>query len=193
MESVVVKKTTYEVVEQLNEYTYVIKDNDKEYLLYDFNDSVLNFKNFRFAYKRLKNVGVSVPKLIAYDKKSRRFVLERLVGDTVFDLLREKELDEKIYEQAFLLNYKARINRMRLDFSPENFVLSNGTLYYTAFTFTEYIREEDFSQKELRQWFYTKDFTELLISKGLPIDKSRIKNEFAQNKEMVLLVVKYFR
>ena len=108
-------------------------------------------------------------------------------------MLRNKDLDEKIIEQAFLQNYKARTNRLRLDFNPINFIYQDNTLYYMPFTFTQYVRDEDFTQKELRLWFYTKEFKDLLISKGLPIDQSRIKNEYVQNKEIVLLVVKYFR
>lgn len=96
-------------------------------------------------------------------------------------------------EQVFIANFKARVNRIRLDFDPTNFIYKDGKLYYLPFTFTEYVRDADFTQKEIRLYFYTKEFKEFLISKGLPIDQSRLKNEYERNKEIVLTVVKYFR
>ena len=119
--------------------------------------------------------------------------MEDIKGETIFEELCKHDLDEKIIEQAFLLNYKTRINRIRLDFNPDKFIYRDNKLYYLPFTFTEYIRDEDFTQKEIRLWFYTNEFKNLLIEKGLPLDKSRLKNEYERNKEIVLTVVKYFR
>ena len=168
------------------------KDNNY-YLAYDFKDNVEGFLDFKYAVKRLTAAGVKIPNVIKLDKKNYTALLELVEGDTVFDMLRNKDLDEKIIEKAFLQNYKARTNRLRLDFDPINFIYQNDKLYYMPFTFTQYEREQDFTQKELRLWFYTKEFKDLLMKKGLPIDQSRIKNEYVQNKEIVLLVVKYFR
>ena len=193
MDSIVVKKVNYEIVERINSYLLRVKNGEQVYFVYDFSHNIDAFLDFKFAYKRLKNAGVTIPKVITIDKKTARAVVEEVNGDTVFDLLRQKDLDEKIIEQAFILNYKARINRLRLDFNPTSFIFDGEKLYYTPFTFTEYIRDEDFTQKEIRLWFYTTEFKNLLIEKGLPIDKSRMKNEYERNKEIVLLVVKYFR
>ncbi len=193
MSEILVKKVNYQVVEEVNSYIYKVKDQDKNYLVYDFSNSRDNFSDFKFAYKRLKSCGINIPKVYVLDKKNFRILMDDIGGDTAFDVLRNKDLDEKIIEQVFIMNYKARINRVRLDFDPHAFVIKEGELYYTPFTFTEYKREEDFTQKEIRLWFYTNEFKELLIKEKLPIDQSRIKNEYERNKEIVLLVVKYFR
>ena len=193
MEYILVKKTNYEIVEKINSYLIRVRHDEKMYLVYDFSYNPELFLDFKFAYKRLKSSGVSIPNVYELDKKSYRAVTEDIKGPTVLDMLREKDLDEKIIEQAFILNYKARINRLRLNFDPINFIYKDNKLYYTPFTFTQYEREEDFTQKEFRLWFYTAEFKNYLIEKGLPVDKSRIKNEYERNKEIVLLVVKYFR
>ena len=193
MEEILVKKVNYEVVERVNSYLIRVKKDEGTAFVYDFSENIDGFFDFRFAYKRLKASGITLPKVYELDKKTHRVLVEEVLGDTVFDLLRSHDLDEKVIEQAFILNYKARINGLRLDFHPDKFIYKDNKLYYTPFTFTSYVRDEDFTQKEIRLWFYTNEFKKLLIERGLPIDQSRLKNEYERNKEIVLIVVKYFR
>ena len=193
MEYIEVKKVNYEVLEQVNSYILRVRLNEEEYLVYDFSSNKDAFFDFRFAYKRLSSSGITMPKIYKLDKKSYRALIEDIKGETVFDLLQKEDLNEKIIEQVFILNYKARINRIRLNFDPVNFIFKDNKLYYTPFTFTQYDREEDFTQKEIRLWFYTNEFKNKLIEKGLPVNQSRMKNEYERNKEIVLTVVKYFR
>lgn len=193
MDTIEIKKESYQVIDRINSYLLKVKKEEKEYLVYDFSNNPEAFFDFKFAVKRFKSAGLLTPIVLTIDKKSHRALVEYLDGVTAFDLLREKDIDEKIIDQLFLANYKARINRMRLDFSPKKFIIKDDKLYYTPFTFTNYVRDEDFTQKEIRLWFYTNEFRDLLIAEGLPIDKSRLKNEFERNKEIVLTVVKYFR
>lgn len=193
MDTIEIKKESYQVIDRINSYLLKVKKEDKEYLVYDFSNNPEAFFDFKFALKRFKSAGLLTPIVLEIDKKSHRALVEYLDGVTAFDLLREKDIDEKIIDQLFLANYKARINRMRLDFNPKKFIIKDDKLYYTPFTFTNYVRDEDFTQKEIRLWFYTNEFRDLLIAEGLPIDKSRLKNEFERNKEIVLTVVKYFR
>ena len=194
MASIIVKKNEYEVIDNINTFLYKVQDKDNNYYLaYDFKDNKDGFFDFKFANKRLKSCGLNIPQVYVIDKKNFCALVEEVKGSTVFDELQEHDLDEKIIEQAFIMNYKARMNRLRLDFDPHQFVIKDDKLYYLPFTFTNYVREEDFTQKELRLWFYTNEFKKLLIEQGLPIDQSRLKNEYERNKEIVLLVVKYFR
>ena len=193
MENIEIKKKTYQIIERINSYLLKVKDEDKEYLCYDFNDNKEGFFDFKFAYKRLKGCGLTLPIVYALDKKNYRALVELIEGATIFEELCNHDLDEKVIEEVFNANYKARMNRLRLDFDPHKFIYKNEKLYYLPFTFTSYIRDEDFTQKELRLWFYTNEFKKLLIDSGLPIDQSRLKNEYERNKEIVLLVVKYFK
>lgn len=193
MDTIEIKKESYQIIDRINSYLLKVKKEEKEYLVYDFSNNPEAFFDFKFAVKRFKSAGISTPKVIEIDKKNYRALVEYLIGKTAFDTLREVDIDEKIIDQVFFMNYRARINVMRLDFNPKKFIIKDDKLYYTPFTFTNYIRDEDFTQKEIRLWFYTNEFRDLLIKEGLPIDKSRLKNEFERNKEIVLTVVKYFR
>jgi len=193
MDKIVVKKKEYEILEEVSSYIYKVKRDDIEYLVYHFENKKEDFDNFKFAQKRLKNCGVTTPKVLEIDKKAMCFLVETYKNETVFDMLLKEDLDEKIIEEAFVLNYKARVNKIKLDFNPQNFVWDNNVLLYTPFTFTTYNREEDFSQKELFLWFYTKEFEKYLKEKNIPLQKKRLINDFERNKQIVLLTVKYFR
>lgn len=191
--SLIVKKKTYDVKEEINPYCALVEDCGKEYLIYHFEEKPNNFSNFKFASKRLKNCGIKIPTVYEIDKKNQSFLVEYIAGPTCFDDLVEKDTDDKTFEQLFMMNFKARVNNLRLDFHPDKFKLRDGVLYYLPFTFEAYVRSEDFSEKELRLWFYTKEFKDLLIEKGIKLDNSRGMNDFAMNKQIVLTVVKYFR
>ena len=193
MEEILVKQRNYEVIDRLSSYLLKVKKDDKTYLVYDFSSNPEGFGDFKFAYKRLKNSGVTIPTVYELDKKTCRALVEDVEGDTLFDTLCKRDLLDEEMEQVFIANFKTRVNRIRLDFDPTNFIYKDGKLYYLPFNFTEYVRDADFTQKEIRLYFYTKEFKALLISKGLPIDQSRLKNEYERNKEIVLTVVKYFR
>lgn len=188
----VVKKKSYEVVEEVNEYLAVVESEGKKYVVYHFADKN-NFDNFKFAVKRLKSCGLAMPEVYDIDKKNFTALVEYIDGISPFDKLREEDLPESIIEQLFNLNYRARVNKIRLDFDPENFVIHDDTLYYMPFTFSEYTRETDFTQKEIYLWYYTNEFVAVLKQRGLPIQKDRLINSFDRNKQIVLQVVKYFR
>ena len=193
MEQIIIKKQTFNVEEEINSYSLVATLDGKKYFIYDFTDNLEGFNDFKFAYKRLKNSGVTIPNVYLLDKKLHRVAVEYIEGETIFDLLLKADIEEPLLEQAFVLNYKARINGLRLNFEPHKFKVRDGKLYYLPFTFTAYKREEDFTQKEIKHWFYCTDFVEYLISKGIPVQKGRISSEYETNKKMVLMTVKYFR
>lgn len=192
MEEIIVKKQKYQIEESLNSFILKVSQEGKTYIVYDFSSNPTAFGDFKFAMKRLKSSGINIPNVLVIDKKLCRAVVEYIDGPTGLDLLNEKDIEDNIFEQLFLMNYKARINSMRLDFTPNKFRLMNGKLYYLPFTFTNYVRDEDFTQKELKLWFYFKETTSLLLEHGFSIDKSRIPTEYEGNKKMVLIVVKYF-
>lgn len=193
MSSYIVKKKEYQVVEDLKDYMSIVENEGNKYILYHFGDNVDGFGDFKFAYKRLKTCGITIPKVLEIDKKNHTFLVEYLDAKNCFQILIDEDISPKIFEKLYLLNYMARRNGYRLDFNPQYFIYYNDKLYYTAFTFTSYLRDQDFTQKEIRYWYYTKEFHELLISKGIPVKNARLVSEFERNKQIVLDVVQYFR
>lgn len=193
IEEILVKKNTYKVEEELNSFSLLVSKDDKKYVVYNFTGQYIAFDNFKFAAKRLKNCGIITPKVLEIDKKNYRVLAEYIEGPTAFEMIAENELEDSILEQVFNNNFRARYNHLRLDFNPEKFRIRDGKLIYMPFTFTKYIREEDFTEKEIRLWFYTKEFVEELRKIGLPQNDKRLMNEFQRNKQIVLTVVKYFK
>ena len=87
----------------------------------------------------------------------------------------------------------AKSGRMTLNYSPDKWIISNGVLYYVYPWFINYNPKEELSEKYLRLYFNTKELAEFLDKNGVFYDKSRIKDEYSTNKEMVLMTVKYYR
>ena len=170
MEEFVIKKKIYKVVEEYHEHCFKVENDNKFFIVRSLGTKSVAFYNFCYANKRLVAAGVSIPKILVKDKKQGLILEEFIDGDTVYDMLRNKDLDEKIYELVFVENWRARVNGLRLNFNPLNFRYVNGRLIYTAFVFDVYKKDEDFSQKEIRLWFYTKEFKANLIENGLDIE-----------------------
>lgn len=193
MDTITFKKQTYEILEEIDEHKMLVKNGDKLFELWRLGKGTVALDNFRYAFKRLKASGLKIPEVVFLDKKNGDVIIEHIEGPTVFDTLREKDLPDELYEQLFNMNWLARANRILLLFDTKNFIFKENQLYYMPFTFDVYTKEKDLSQRDIYYWFYTKQFRERLIALNLPIDKSRIKNEYEQNKEIVLKVVKYYR
>ena len=193
MTTLTVKKKDYEVIEEYGEYSMKVAREGKTYFAKLLGYKTRAYSNFMYAYKRLYNANIVMPKRVVVDKKRGIVLSEFIEGEKVFEDLAKRDLDDSYYSQVFIMSYLARTNRMNLDFDPRNFIMSNGTLYYLSYTFDEYRRDLDFSTNQAKYWFYTKEFRDLLIENHLDIDKSRIKTEYENNKEMVLKVVQFYK
>ena len=193
MEEIIkVGKKEFKVLEQLSDNSFKVERKNKIFFLKQFSANFGNYQYFIEHRKRFQNSGVKSPKIILKDKKSLTILTEYVEGENVLELLYKDPLDEEIYKQMFKMNYLARTSKMNLDFDPSNYVFSNGKLYYFGLKYFDYKEEDNFVQKGIRLWFYTKEFSNLLLEKGHQIDKSRLKEDYAINKEIVLMTVKYY-
>ena len=193
MDNLVVKKKTYKVLEELGQHTFLVEKDDKKFVIKTLGIKTEAYSNYVFANKCLSSTGVRVPKLIKADKKTGNVLLEYIGGDYVFDLLINGPLNDNIMEKAFVFNWFAKANRLAIYFNPHNFKYFNEDLYYVNYTFDEYEKVKDFSEKGIKLWFYTNDFAKLLKEENIEVNEARIKKDFEQNKEILLTVVKYYR
>ena len=76
---------------------------------------------------------------------------------------------------------------------PDNFVYTNGKLYYLPFKYKRFVSKDNFVQKDLRLWFFTKEFVKYCHDKGIDVDQSLVKSDYETNKNMLLMVAKYYR
>ena len=192
-EIIQIKRKEYEVIEQISDHTYKVERKGQYYLMKKFEDDPAGFEKFVDAEHDLRVSGVTNPKCYLYDKKLRIAILEYIEGETCFDILLKEDLSESIIEQLFKTFWYAKNDRLALDYSPKNFVFSNGKLYYLPFIVGRFTSNEQFVQKDIMLWFFTKDFIKYCHSLGIDVDQSRLKSDYETNKNIALMTVKYYR
>lgn len=192
MEKILIKNKEYEVVEQLGENSYVVNFKNRKVFVRKFADknSLLNFMD---VSKKIKNSGVSNPKVLMYDKKSFSFVCEYLQGEKVFDRLVKDGLSDDIYDQLFQQFWYARAEQIGLDYHTDNWMISGAKLYYLPFNYSKFTSKDEFLKNEIKQWFLSKEFAEYAKEKGVIIDESKMPSEYELNRKITLISVKYYR
>ena len=194
VEEIEIKRKNYQVVEQISDHSFKVERKGKYFLLKKFDDDPDGFEKFVDCEHRLRVSGVSNPKCYLYDKKLRWAILDYIEGENCFDILKEKgALPEEVLELMFKAYWYARNDRMALDMKPDNFVYTDGKLYYTPFKYEKFVSNDTFVQRDLRLWFFTKDFVKYCHDKGIDVDQSQLKSDYETNKNIALMTVKYYR
>ena len=194
VEEIEIKRKNYQVVEQISDHSFKVERKGKYFLLKKFDDDPEGFERFTDCEHRLRVSGVSNPKCYLYDKKLRWAILDYIEGENCFDILKEKgALPEEVLELMFKAYWYARNDRMALDMKPDNFVYTDGKLYYMPFKYEKFVSNDTFVQRDLRLWFFTKDFVKYCHDKGIDVDQSQVKSDYETNKNIALMTVKYYR
>lgn len=192
-EFITVKRKDHKIIKPLGEHSYLVERDGEQYFLKLLGAKTKAFSDYKYALKRLKASGINMPKLIKIDKKIGAVLTEYIAGDSVFSKLVCEDLSETILKEIFDINYLCKMNKIALDYNPHNFVIKNDKLYYINYVFDAYSKDKDFSENGIKLWFYTKEFRDLLCYEGYSVDQSRMKSDFQQNKDILLLVVKYYK
>ena len=191
-EIIEIKRKEFEVLEKLGEHSFKVQRKDKIYFLKKY-DNKESFNSFVEHYRRLKITAMDIPKCYLFDKNLLISVVDYIEGETVFaSLLKEDITNEEIYKNLFLTEWYMRREKLRIDFHPENFIFNGKKLYYLPYTFGKFEPDYDFNMKDLRLWFATKQFSQYANSKGCEFDDARVGNEYAINKQIALMAVKYY-
>lgn len=192
MEEIKIGFKKYKVISSLSDDSFIVENKNKRYLIRDLHGNLKEFYHIIDSYKRFLNTGIKHPKVKGKDKKRCLLLIEYIDGRNIMEMLMEKDLPEIIYEKIFFLAYMARVEHKALNFDPSLYVFDGKEIYYMNEELYEFNDETKFINKGIRLWFYTKEFVELLKEKGLESDKSRIKEDYAINKQIVLMTCKYY-
>ena len=192
-EIVEIKRKEFEVIEQIGDRTFKVQRKGQFFFMKKFDDDVKGFEEFIDAEHRLRVSGVCNPKCYMFDKKLRIAVIEYIEGDTCLEALLGGELSETIIELLFKTFWYAKNDRLALDYRPDNFIFTNGKLYYMPFKVGKYVSNDSFIQNDIRLWFYTKEFIQYCHSLGISTDQSHLKSDYETNKNIALMTVKYYR
>ena len=192
MNTLKIKHKEYDVIELISNNIYKCSYKNKTYIISKLDVNDINYREILFMINKLKNSGVSQPKIYAIDKKQGYVAREYLEGTSLFDYILDSDFDENIYKQVYLNSYYARAAGINLDFNLKAWTLVNNKLYYTSLYCEKYDQNKDFTKKMVRQWFLSDELVKYYEKNGVLLDKSRIKDESTVNKEMVLMTCKYY-
>ena len=191
-EIIEIKRKEFEVLEKLGEHSFKVQRKDKIYFLKKY-DNKESFNKFVEQYRRLKITALDIPKCYLFDKNLLISVVDFIEGDNIFEILLKEEIkNEDIYKLLFLDEWYMRREKLRIDFHPDNFIFNGKKLYYLPYSFGKFEPNYDFNMNDLRLWFITKQFAAYAKSKGFEFDDSRVGNEYATNKQIALMAVKYY-
>lgn len=192
-EVVEIKRKEFEIIEQIGDRSFKVQRKGQYYFMKKFGDDIQGFEKFVDAEHHLRVSGVCNPKCYLYDKKLRIAIIEYVEGDTCLEALLGGELTETVIELLFKTFWYARNDRMALDYRPDNFIFTNGKLYYLPFKCDKFVSKEPFIQEDIRLWFFTKEFIKYCHSLGIDVDESHLKSDYETNKNIALMTVKYYR
>lgn len=183
----------YEIINIISEDKYILSNKDKKFLLRKFDKETDDGRHLRYCIKRISSDGIKAPKLIKISSRKGYILSEYIEGETALDFLSKQDFTDDLFNQLFLICHIAKSNKMTLNYAPENFVIKDGKLYYIYPYFTDYDPAEDLSNKYLKLYFNTKELAKHMEKNHVFYDKTRIKDEFTTNKEIVMMTVKYYR
>ena len=192
MNSITVKHKEFEILELISNNIWKCSFKNKIYILTKLYVDDINYRENLFMISKLSHSAIKQPKLKFIDKKQGYVVREYVEGITVFDYILDHDFTDSIYKQIFSNSYFARTAGLNLNFDLKSWLIVGDQLYYNSLICYKYNPNEDFTKKDIRLWFLSNELCKYYENNGFLIDKTRIKNEYSVNKEMVLMTCKYY-
>lgn len=194
MEEIIFNKKPLPIKETYSDYTYRASFKNKDVFVVRFDDAE-DMDDFLYRAKKIFNTGVSCPKVVKIDKKNLIVLLTYIDGIKPIDILRERPLDEKIYELIYKQNFMARINKISVDLDPSKwiYVESEEKLYYVGYTFSNPKEKEYVLREGIRYWNFTREFAQYCEERNLSYNRDLFKSEFETNKQILLIACKYYK
>lgn len=190
-----IKRREFNVLETIDENSQKLERKGKLFLLKHYATSNEMDKSFRINKVFLTN-GIQVPQARFLNKKTNDILFDYVEGCRVLDELQYGDLKEEIYEELFKMYWRCKQEKIELDFNPINFRFDKGKLYYMSNSYSiiqsRAEGQENFLNKDLKMWFYTKEAVEILKQNGLKTE-GKLEEEYATNKRMTLICVKYYK
>lgn len=169
MEQMSVNGCRYDVIRLLGKgkggYSYLVTDGRKEYVLKQIHHEPCDYYVFGDKleselrdYRRMRQIGIRIPELLAVDREQERILKEYIHGDTVDRLVLEDRMYPDYYDQIRAMCEKLYAAGTNIDYYPTNFVVQNGVLYYIDFECNDYMEEWNFENWGSKYWSKTPEF-----------------------------------
>lgn len=148
-------------------YSYLVMDGEKEYVLKQIHHEPCSYYQFdnkleaeKRDYKRLMEIGITMPKLLDIDETQERILKEYIPGDTVYQQVEKDALPEICLQQVKEMCTKLYAAHTNIDYFPTNFILWQNVLYYVDYECNAYMEEWNFENWGIKYWSKTKEFLE---------------------------------
>lgn len=159
----------FEVIKLLGKgkggYSYLVTDGEGEYVLKQIHHEPCSYYTFgdKVAseirdYKRLRDIGIPMPKMLDVDVERERILKEYIQGDTVDRLVLEDRMEDVYYRQVRAMCRKLYAANTNIDYYPTNFVVQDGVLYYIDFECNDYMEKWDFEHWGNQYWWKSPEF-----------------------------------
>lgn len=146
-------------------YSYLARAGDRQVVVKQIHHEPCAYYQFgdKLAaelrdYRRLREIGISVPELLDADKPEERIVKEYIAGPTVYELVRENVLPECCVGQVRQMCARLYPEKLNIDYFPTNFVLRDDTLYYIDYECSGYMEQWNFENWGIKYWSQTPEF-----------------------------------
>lgn len=146
-------------------YSYLAEDENGQYVLKQIHHEPCDYYQFGnkieaelHDYKRLRDVGIRMPALLAVDVKHERILKEFIDGSTVYELILRDRMDPACLTQLQDMCRTLYDAGLNIDYFPTNFVVQNGTLFYIDFECNAYMDEWNFENWGVQYWSKTPAF-----------------------------------
>lgn len=146
-------------------YSYLAEYSNKPFVVKQIHHEPCNYYEFGNKieseindYKKLKNIGITMPNMLDVDIEKEIIVKEYIDGKTIFQLVCEDAVKDDYFVQMrnmCSLLYNANTN---IDYFPTNFVVQNEILYYIDFECNNYMEQWNFENWGIKYWSKTPEF-----------------------------------
>ncbi len=146
-------------------YSYLAEGNGHSVVLKQIHHEPCDYYSFgdkiaaeQYDYMRLLRAGIRMPRMIAVDPETERVVKEYIEGETVFALVRDGVPADPYIRQVREMAALARAVGLNIDYSPPNFVVRDGLIWYVDYECNSYTEAWDFEHWGIQYWSRTPAF-----------------------------------
>ncbi len=168
-EKMLVNEKEYEIEKLLGKgkggYSYLASDSAGQYVLKQIHHEPCSYYQFGNKveaeindYRRLKKIGIRIPKMLDVDMERERILKEYIEGDTIYDLVRQDKMEAVFIEQIKDMCMRLYNANTNIDYFPTNFVVQNEKIYYIDFECNDYMEEWNFENWGIKYWSKTPEF-----------------------------------
>lgn len=159
----------YEIIKLLGKgkggYSYLCKNGKKQFVLKQIHHEPCDYYQFGNKieaeindYKRLLEIGVTMPEMIDVDMENERIIKEYISGDTIYDLVLQDKMKEDYLRQMQSMCKLLYAKNTNIDYFPTNFIVQDNCLFYIDYECNDYMEEWNFENWGIKYWSKTNEF-----------------------------------